>query len=255
MSQNHYRAIFFDLDGTLLPMDIDEFMGSYLEALSAFVLSCGLEIDDFTNGLISGTQAMGRHDGAQSNAMVFWNTFFGTVAQGPDVWMPLFERFYDNEFNAVGKDVVANPCAAASLKVLREKGYPLVLATQPMFPLKATKWRIAWAGLDPQAFCRITHFENSTSVKPKLAYYEENLRAAKLKPHEVLMVGNDTRDDLACLKLGMDAYLITDFFINHDDYDISTVKHGSFEDFLAWVKDMPTCANPATDIETGLVGR
>ena len=29
MTQPAYRALFFDLDGTLLPMEIDEFMRTY----------------------------------------------------------------------------------------------------------------------------------------------------------------------------------------------------------------------------------
>ena len=249
-----YRAIFFDLDGTILPMDVDEFMEKYVAALIRFVVFHGLDVDVFRKGLFGGVQAMASHAGEQSNAAVFWDVFFDLVLGNRDIWIPLFEQFYENEFNAVGKDVVANPYAAESIKVLQEKGYPLLLATQPMFPLQATKCRIAWANVETHAFCRITHFENSTSVKPKCAYYEENLQAAKLKPHEVLMVGNDTHDDLVCLELGMDAYLITDFLINRNNYDLSTVKHGSFGDFLAWAKSLPPCANPATDVEQGLIG-
>ena len=36
-----YRAVFFDLDGTLLPMDLDEFMNAYFKAIGSFVARKG----------------------------------------------------------------------------------------------------------------------------------------------------------------------------------------------------------------------
>ena len=33
MLKNHYRAIMFDLDGTLLPMDMEEFTSGYFKEL------------------------------------------------------------------------------------------------------------------------------------------------------------------------------------------------------------------------------
>ena len=36
-----YRAIFFDLDGTLLPMDLDEFLNAYFARLIGFAADDG----------------------------------------------------------------------------------------------------------------------------------------------------------------------------------------------------------------------
>jgi len=253
MSQQSYRAIFFDLDGTLLPLEMDVFMSRYMGALTSFVSAHGLDADAFTKALLFGVGAMSNNDGRRSNADAFWEVFFGMVEKDRETWMPLFEQFYEHEFNAIGSVVVPNPAAVESIRVLQEKGYPLVCATMPMFPLKAAEWRIRWAGLDPRAFSRITHFENSTVSKPNPAYYEENLRAVGLMPQDALMVGNDTADDLSCLELGMDAYLITDYLIDPCDFDLSTVKHGTFEDFARWAKALPPCKAPAKEIKTGLI--
>ena len=254
MAHTPYKAVFFDLDGTILPMDMDAFIQKYLAAVSRFVASSGLDVDLFNQSLNLGIRAMASHDDGRSNAAVFWEAFFAVAPKGHDNWRPLLEVFYENEFGAIGEGIVPNPCAAESVGILRDKGYPLVLATMPMFPLRAAEWRLGWADVDPAAFCRITSFENSTSIKPKLAYYEENLKAGGLKPQEVLMVGNNTRDDLECLKLGMDAYLVTDFLLDPDGFDVSTVKHGSFQDFTDWVKGLPPCTEPAA-FETGLISR
>lgn len=241
MNNINYKAVFFDLDGTLLPMDLDEFMHEYFNALGSTVASNGLDTHSFTEGLRYGIKAMSEDDSKRKNSEVFWEAFYSIVPHDEARWNPIFEDFYENTFGAVGKNVIANPYAADSVKTLKDKGYPLVLATMPMFPLRAVQWRCSWAGVDWEVFERITHFDNSTSVKPKLAYYEENLLALELKPSEVLMVGNNTKEDLACLELGMDAYLITDHLINPNDFDIETVKHGSFAEFYTWVQSLAPC--------------
>ena len=253
MEQTPYRAVFFDLDGTLLPMDLSEFMQSYFESLAAYVAARGIDPAVFTAGLKSGIKTMAAHDDGRLNAEAYWDAFFEVVDRGEIDWTPFINEFYENDFGKIGKGVVPNPAAARVIETLAAKGYPLVLATMPMFPLRAVQWRLAWAGVDPNAFARITNSENSTSVKPKLAYYAENLRAAGLEGADVLMVGNNTKEDLACLGVGMDAYLVTDHLLDPEKFDLSQVKHGTMEEFAAWVDALPACENPATGIVAGPV--
>lgn len=100
-----------------------------------------------------------------------------------------------------------------------------------------------WAGVDPAAFSRITCYDNSTACKPHLDYYRENLQIAQVSPSRVLMVGNNTKEDLACLETGMDAYLVTDFLINPNEFDVATVKHGSLSDFADFAESLPACTS------------
>lgn len=253
MNHTPYKAIFFDLDGTLLPMDLDEFMHKYMSSIGQFAHTNGMNMELFSQGLHGGIRAMATDDSSKSNASVFWDSFFSVVPEDRQTWIPLFNEFYENHFGEIGEGVVANPYAAQSIDILQDKGYPLVLATMPMFPQRAVEWRCEWSGIDPDVFKRITNFENSTSVKPKLAYYRENLKAAELKPQDVLMVGNNTKEDLACLELGMDAYLITDHLINENNFDLDSVKHGSFQEFKAWVEALDSCENPAESFVTSVV--
>lgn len=253
MSSALYKAVFFDLDGTLLPMDLNEFLTSYMTSITRFAAGKGLEPAQFSEGLNQGIRAMAKDDGERSNEEIFWEYFFKEVPEASEDVAEMLIQFYENEFGVIGKNVVPNPYARKSLEVLQQKGYPLALTTMPMFPLRAVEWRCEWAGVEAQSFERITTFENSTSVKPKLAYFEENLKAAGLKPQEVLMVGNNTREDLVCLELGMDAFLITDHLINPNEFDINTVKHGSFEEFFSWVEYLEACSGPAVSFETGIV--
>lgn len=248
-----YRAICFDLDGTLLPMDLDLFMGGYFSALGRFVAERGIDHQLFLKGLKAGSKAMAVSGEDVSNEEAFWTEMFKYIDRDSQDWLPLLEEFYRTDFAAVGKDVAPNPAAARAVKTLREKGYTLALTTMPMFPPVATAERLRWAQVDAADFARISTYDNSRSVKPRPAYYAENLAALGLRGEDVLMVGNNTVEDLAILDLGADAYVVTDNLIDPVSYDFSTVKHGSMADFAAWVETLPVCENPAGPVETGLI--
>ena len=42
-SQRAYKAVFFDLDGTLLPVDMDAFLQAYFKALGKYAAGHGQE--------------------------------------------------------------------------------------------------------------------------------------------------------------------------------------------------------------------
>lgn len=254
MTQPAYRALFFDLDGTLLPMEIDEFMRTYFASLGAYVARFGVSPEAFMAGMKAGIKNMAAHDDGRPNAEAYWEGFFAHVDENACDWPAELDYYYEHEFGKIGADVVPNPAAARAIDALAAKGYPLVLATMPMFPERAVRWRLAWAGIDPDKFARLTHFQNSTSVKPKPAYYAENLAACGVSGEDVLMVGNNTVEDLGIRALGTDAFLVTDHLLDPTDgFDLATVKHGTMEEFAAWVEALPVCANPATTIEADLV--
>lgn len=248
-----YRAVCFDLDGTLLPMDLDLFMGGYFSALGRFVAERGIDQRVFLKGLKAGSKAMAVSGEDVSNEEAFWAEMLKYVDCDFQDWPTLLEEFYHTDFAVVGKDVVPNPAAARAVKTLREKGYTLALTTMPMFPPVATAERLRWAQVDAADFARISTYDNSRSVKPRPAYYAENLAALGLRGEDVLMVGNNTVEDLAILDLGADAYVVTDNLIDPVSYDFSTVKHGSMADFAAWVETLPMCENPAGPVDTGLI--
>ncbi len=256
-----YRAICFDLDGTLLPMDIDLFMSSYFKRIAAYAAAHGLDPELFVTAVRGGVRAMAMSDDERLNSEVFWEEFariYGDTPHGDtphgdtpsiDDIRAIANAFYEEDFGHIGDGIQPNPAAARAINVLREKGYPLVLATMPMFPLRAVKHRLEWAGIDPDNFARITHYENSRTTKPRQTYYAENLAAMGLKGEDVLMVGNNTMEDLSFMDLGADAWLVTDWLLDPVHFDIESVKHGSMEDFANWCESLPECENPAGEIE------
>lgn len=260
-SDRAYRAVCFDLDGTLLPMDIGEFMDAYFKRIAAFVAARGLDAELFMTALKAGTRAMAMSEGGKLNIDVYWDEFervYGiddlrSVSYDINGVKELTDEFYENDFCHIGDGFCGNPDAARAVTALVEKGYPVLLTTMPMFPRRAVELRLGWAGVDPSVFSRITSFENSRSTKPRQSYYAENLAAMNVCGKDVLMVGNNTMEDLSFMDLGADAWLVTDWLLDPIDFDISSVKHGSMSEFADWCEALPRCADPATSIECGPV--
>jgi FMN phosphatase YigB (HAD superfamily) len=61
------KAVLFDLDGTLLPMDMDKFVKLYFGALVEKFTPCGYEAEDFVNSAWKGINAMRNNDGKVIN--------------------------------------------------------------------------------------------------------------------------------------------------------------------------------------------
>ena len=191
-----------------------------------------------------------REPGGKTNYDVFWDAFFAVLDRDAADWDAMFAGYYETRFGAIGADVQPNPAAHRALELLVAKGYPLVLATQPMFPRRAVEWRLAWGGVGDAPFRYISTYENSSTVKPQVEYYAEVLANCGLSADEVLMVGNNTLDDLASADLGCDVYLVTDHLMDPRGRGLDGVKHSTMAEFAAWVDDLPTCDDPAT-IEGG----
>ncbi|MBR5799347.1 MAG: HAD family hydrolase [Lachnospiraceae bacterium] len=226
------KMILFDLDGTLLPMDQEVFVKTYFGLLAKKLAPYGYEPDKLIQAVWAGTGAMVKNDGKESNEERFWQTFAQIYGVDAKKDIAVFDDFYRNEFAGV-KDVCGyHPKAAETVRALKEKGFRVALATNPIFPQIATAQRIRWTGLTPEDFELFTTYENSHFCKPNLSYYEEVLERLGVTPQECLMVGNDVSEDMIAEKLGMKVFLLTDCLINKEDKDISVYPSGSFEQLL-----------------------
>lgn len=247
MEQPRYKAIFFDLDGTLLPMDMDEFLVSYFKLLNGYAAEIGLDPARFSRALNEGVRAMATDASDRMNDEVFWECFHTVYGNDDPKIDAAIEGFYSTVFPHIGDKVTPNPAAARAVESLRCKGYPLFLTTMPLFPRIAVEWRCRWSQVDPDAFERITTYDNSFACKPDLRYFRQNLQLVGCKPEEVLMVGNNTREDLVAMELGCDAFLVTDWLIDPVEFPIDTVKHGSLADFADFAEQLPPICGERED--------
>lgn len=232
------KAVLFDLDGTLLPMDQDVFIKTYLGYLAQWMAPRGYEPKAFLKMVWTGTEAMIRNDGSRINGESFWDVFahhYGEKVREEEL---VLEEFYLTDFCRAKAVCGYHPLAAEIVALVKRKGLLPVLATNPLFPPVATQQRIRWAGLTPEDFVLYTTYENASYSKPNLGYYKEILEKLALAPEECLMVGNDTSDDMVAQDLGMQVFLLTDCLINAKEKDITQWPHGSFEELMLYIQNL-----------------
>lgn len=232
------KAVFFDLDGTLLGMDMENFIRDYLCRLAKMAAPLGYDSKLLVDAMWTCTAAMIQNDGSCTNYERFWSEFskvFGEKVYGD---IPTFNAFYRNEFHGVKDACIPDAEAArAAVAAAREWADMVVLSTNPIFPRDAVLSRLSWVGLKAEDFDYITTYENSTLCKPNPAYYHEIMDKLGLIPEQITMVGNDMQEDMqASAAAGITKrYFVTDHAINRDGTP-ETMPRGSLRAFPAWLK-------------------
>lgn len=234
------NTVLLDMDGTLLPFEQEAFVDAYFRALCRKLAPLGYAPDDVVKAVWGGTKAMIRNDGTVANHDRFWDAFAAVFGEEIRRTEAMLDRFYTEEFHDVKAVLSGETCAKEIVNTLSEKGYTVVLATNPLFPAVAQAARLSWAGLSPDDFAHVTHYENSRFCKPNLAYYEEILSVIGKRPDECMMIGNSVAEDMIAEKLGMQTYLVTGFVENPKNEDTTRFCQGSLEDLLEHVKAMPS---------------
>ncbi len=234
------NTFIFDLDGTLLPMPNQElFLESYFKALSKKAVSHGLDPQILIKAVWTSTGEMIKNDGTMTNEERFWQKFCNLMGEEARSLETVFDHFYRNEFSDAKDTTFLHPHAGECIRLLKEKGYQVVLATNPLFPRVATLTRMQWAGLNPEDFLLITTYESSSYAKPNLEYYKEILKNIGKAPQECIMIGNDVREDMCAARLGMDTYLLKDCLICPEEEDITIYSQGDFDHLLEMIQGLP----------------
>lgn len=214
------KAVFFDLDGTLLPFNEDEFVKIYVDLLHKKIAPLGYEKDTFIKCLWTGVEAMTKNDGSISNEEIFRNTFQDFFGKESLKHKDLINSFYTNEFKKVQSICKENPYVRDIINYCKDNNLLVVLATNPIFPKPATLTRMSFIGLNEDDFDYITVYENSSLSKPNVKYYQMLLDKLNLKADEVLMFGNNEYEDGIASTLGMKVYMVGDYIIRSDEINI-----------------------------------
>ena len=223
------EMVLFDLDGTLLPMDQDQFVNTYMGLLAKKLAPHGYEPNHLIAAVWAGTRAMVENTGEKRNEEVFWDDFCHIFGEGARKDLPLFEEFYAVDFPKARTVCGFDPAAGEIITLLKERGIRRALATNPLFPAIATNQRVRWAGLRPGDFELMTTYENSSRCKPNPDYYREVLDKLGVSAENCLMVGNDVQEDmLPAREVGMEVFLLTPCLINKKGTDLSSFPRGGF---------------------------
>jgi HAD superfamily hydrolase (TIGR01549 family) len=229
------KNILFDLDGTLLRMDMDKFMQAYFAELGKELAPYGYEKDALISAVWAGTKAMAKNDGTMPNEERFWQEFERLAGGDIPRVRESCNAFYRGNFHKARKTSEPVPQAREALKTARDKGMGVALATSPVFPRDGILARLEWAGLSPNDFDYISTYETERYSKPDPLYYIAFTERLGWKREECLMVGNDEKEDMyACTQAGIEGYLITDCLIPCKEHPHQG-KRGTFEAFVRYL--------------------
>lgn len=233
-----YKNILFDLDGTLLPLDTENFIKLYFGSLcKRFVPVLKVAPETLVNAVWKGMTAMVKNDNTMLNKDVFWSVCSAACGMDLYPYIDQFADYYLTEFIETKQATRVNPLAKKCVDLVNSRGKKVIVATNPVFPEVATLRRLNWAGITPDDFDYFTVYENSGCCKPNLEYYRMICDKCGINPEESIMIGNDVDEDMCASALGFDTYLVTDCLINRTDKDISEYKHGTFAQLYSFLSE------------------
>ncbi len=232
------KAVLFDLDGTLLPMDQEDFVNAYFKGLTMAVGAENMDPKTLIGMVWDGTKAMVANDGQKTNKEVFWERFKEVFGENSEAIKEKCDKFYTTGFHEVKKITRENPLAKEAVRLAGLNGRKVVLATNPLFPMDGQRTRISWIGLTEDDFEFITSYDTDRFCKPNPKYFQSICERLGVEPQECLMVGNDETEDMnSASSIGMNCYLVTDCLIENKE------KHwmgerGTFEELIKKLENL-----------------
>ncbi len=123
-SASSCKALLLDLDGTLLELDLDRFIPTYVESLSKRFAQ-HIDRHVFAAHLFGATRVMVENENpASNNKTVFYDEFCRRIGRPYEVIKPLVEDFYRFDFPALRCFSAAHPYAQAVVSAARAFGSP-----------------------------------------------------------------------------------------------------------------------------------
>lgn len=208
------KGVLFDLDGTLLQVEMREFVQAYIDGLAEHFT----DVPDpavFGRAIKASIRALLASDEGVFNNEAFFLTVLGrhlgldTALCGERV-----RRYCANGMTSLEPLVRPLSLARDILARCFERGLKVVVATNPVFPRPLVEARLHWAGIDDFPFDYVTTFDNSRFCKPHPGYFQDVLGQLDLTPEECVMVGNDTEHDLGARAAGIRTFLVDTWLLD-----------------------------------------
>lgn len=227
-------AVLFDLDDTLLENDMDYFLSRYFPMISNYVQTV-IERKQFMKELLFATQEMIQNqDPCVTNHDVFWSVFCKRTGLRQEEMEPFVDTFYRQEFQKLRNATRPKNIATNLVRFCFDNNLKVVIATNPLFPLKAIEHRLEWAGVASEDFdyALVTAYENMYSTKPNPAYYREILSKINVIPNRAIMIGDDWKNDiLPANSVGLFTFWITRDSKSQPERSVEIDGLGTLDDF------------------------
>ena len=198
------KAVLFDLDDTLLRLNLTAFVARYVAGASRLLASVA-RTSPVSLGVpyVRAFLAMDAQDREDSltNERLFNQTILETTGIPlDDPVIADLMTYYETEIvpGFAGGVVAARPVTGAreAIETVHDAGLICALATNPTFSLACDRARMGWAGVDESDFALVSTYSNSTRCKPSVRYYQEFANQLGVRLEECLMVGNDAVRDI-----------------------------------------------------------
>ena len=211
-----FKAVLFDLDGTLLNIDMDYFLKHYFKKMVELAAEMGHEEETrLVEQIWRSTEVMiADLNPESSNEEVFMKDFCQNWPYSEEEIRFFFNHYYQEYFPQLKDFCSPFPGIPEMMNYIMKQKLKVVIATNAVFPMSALQDRIRWAGLGHHDFELVTSYELMHFCKPHVQYYEEIVGRIGVHPEECLMVGNDTGEDLPASKIGMKTFLVEDMLID-----------------------------------------
>jgi len=218
------KGVLFDLDGTLLQVEMREFIPAYIEGLAKHFP----DVPDplvFARAIKDSIRALLASDaGVFNNEQFFLATLGRQLGLDATVCGERVRRYCAN--GMAGLETLVRPLALARDILARcfERGLKVVVATNPVFPRPLVEARLRWAQIADFPFDYVTTFDNSRYCKPHPGYFRE-----------CVMVGNDTEHDLGARSAGIPTFLVDTWLLDRAKGEYVTDFRGGHGDLLRFL--------------------
>jgi FMN phosphatase YigB (HAD superfamily) len=215
------KTLLVDLDGTLVRLRGEKLLEARLAVRGARRFADVIPRLRFHGAFWRAARVMQSHTTERTN----YDVLVGELAREagrPDAEIAqVFEEMVTHDFPAMGWHFQPIPGAREALMRARDRGHRLVLATNPVWPERAVRMRLAWGGLGDVEFDFVTHSGIMTRCKPNTHYYREVLRRLALRADQCVMIGDNPRKDLPAAEIGIRTFLLG--------------QHGTLADLDQWL--------------------
>lgn len=231
-------TLLLDLDDTLLDSNMSVFAPAYFKKLAGF-LSPWVESQELIREFRAGTGLMSKNEYSDSTLESVFNQYFYSALGMTDrtQLQTQIEHFYDDVFPSLKELSTPKLDVVEMVEYAFEKGWHVVIATNPIQPRKAVEHRLRWANLSPEKypFALITSMESSHFSKAIPAYYSEILGKLGWPSGPVVMVGDDPILDIdSASKAGLPV-----FWVRPEGKslpELADTPQGTMRDFHDWIQ-------------------
>lgn len=233
---SNIQAILFDLDGTLIDVDMNRFVPIYLRRLTEY-MSAQVNPAHAIQSLHHAVAAMfANTDASRTLENILLDVLESELTISSELYAACLEQLYQNDLEELRPLVTGHPLSPQLIEASLTNGWDVVLATNPIFPRVVIDARLAWGELSGEDFHHVTAYETAHFCKPSARFFEEILEQLQLPAEACLMVGNDTLHDLSASQVGMQTCLLTPWSINRPKARFKADWQGRHEELLALIE-------------------